>query len=142
MNNVAYHVTCVSNLPSIRKHGLRAGSRWTVSIPLAKYYCESLEFEEDPVILMVPLSSLPVEDRIPDYHSLSDCCIPEVRAASGLSTTEEACDAWEKSEQDWQASLNLTSAFGMTSLVAPEHLLVMSQDWRDSHAEAMSKSIH
>lgn len=141
MSSVAYHVTSINNLASIRKEGVRSVSCWTVSLPMAKHYCENLDCD-DPIILMVPLASLSVENRIPDYHSLADCCVPAIRASSGFATTEDAYRAWEASEQDWQTSLNMTSSFGFISVVMPEHLLVMNQDWRDIQSVPLNKSVH
>jgi len=143
MTPVAYHVTSIAKLASIRKHGLHASSYWTVSMPLAQYYCETVEDEgEEPVILVVPLAQLPESNRIPDHNGIEEPIMSVVREISGLFNEAQIWSAWDSSDKDWLTSMHLIGSFVVTAPVAPERLLVMNEDWRDTQSPSLLTAIH
>lgn len=141
MNPVAYHATSISKLASIREEGLRAGSYWTVSMPLAEYYAETVADEgETPIILVIPLSLLSHEDRSADHNGVSEPIMSVVRDISGLSNESQVWSAWESSAQDWQASIGLIGSFVFTRPIVAEQLLIMNPYLDDAPFMSMLSS--
>ncbi|MDU8350884.1 hypothetical protein RYA05_03130 [Pseudomonas syringae pv. actinidiae] len=138
MSAVAYHVTSTAKLASIRKEGLRHGSYWTISMPLAEYYAETVEDEgEDPIILVMPLALLAEQDRTADHNGISEPIMSVVREISGLSTEQQVWNAWEASSQSSQASVDLIGSFVFINPIPSDHLLIMNQYLDDVQFMAM-----
>lgn len=138
MSAVAYHVTSTAKLASIRKEGLRQGSYWTISMPLAEYYAETVEDEgEDPIILVMPLALLAEQDRTADHNGISEPIMSVVREISGLSTEQQIWSAWEASNQSSQASVDLIGSFVFIKPIPADQLLTVNQYLDDVQFMAM-----
>lgn len=106
-----FHVTPISNLPSIQKEGLRPGAYLSALADLTKYYAETVKDEgEVPVIIKIPFDRLDVAALEPDYPGIEEPILTIIRP--NLNVGNE-CDEdwiygrWVESEQDFQASLEL-----------------------------------
>lgn len=105
MNDVvfAYHVTAADGLPGVAQEGLRARSYWAFDEALTQYYAECIREEgQEPVILSLPLEVLVAFDPMPDRPGLQE----PITTVVGMDE-EEVWDAWEATDQTWQACLDL-----------------------------------
>lgn len=119
-----YHVTPDANLPGILRDGLRAGSCWGTG-DMADYYAGVIADEGDrPVQLAIRLSDLQRlcasagVDLQPDQGSIDE----PITTALEMDE-DEVWEAWEESDGDWKASLEIGGALKMPAAIAAHELL-------------------
>jgi len=98
-----YHVTASHYLPSLAEGGLRSRSYWASDEALSAYYADCLREEgHEPVVLTLPLEVLMRFELMPDRPGLEE----PISTVVGMDE-EEVWDAWEATDQTWQACLDL-----------------------------------
>lgn len=97
-----FHLTSTDALESIIERGIDPPSYWGV-LSVVRYYERMKLHVGEPLIFRVPLDQFRPMFLEPDMRGLQD---PPDSSVTEM-TEDELEDAWDESDQTWQASLNL-----------------------------------
>lgn len=120
-----FHATKLDALSSIAEEGLHELSYWSDDDSVCAYYSETIEEEGDtPVILVIDLDDL-VRLVGNDAMEPDQPGIDEPITGALEMREEEVWEAWDESDQDWRASLEIVHSMRVRAPIPANVLRVL-----------------